>query len=63
LSRKTQHNLNTIVITHMSLLKELKSMGVQLMSHVQASVQLSALTLQPSIVEEIQVNQQTNPKL
>ena len=52
LSRKTQHSLNTIVITHMSLLKEFDSMGIQLVLHGQASVQLSALTLQPSIVEK-----------
>ena len=62
-SRKTQHSLNTIVITQMSLLKELQSMGVQLISHGQASLQLSALTLQPFVVEEIRVNQEINPEL
>ena len=46
LSRKTQYSLNTIVITQMSLLNEYESMGVQLVSRIQASVQLSALTLQ-----------------
>ena len=33
------------------------------MSHGQAHVQLSALTLRHSIVEEIQVSQETDPKL
>ena len=45
LSKKTQHSLNTVVITDMSLLKELKSMGIKLVSQGKASVQLSALTL------------------
>jgi len=47
----------------MTLLKELENLDVQLVSHGQASVQLLALTLQPSVVEEIQVNQETDPKL
>jgi len=47
----------------MSLLKEYESMGVQLVSRKQASVQLSALTLQPSIAEKIQVNKETDPEL
>jgi len=63
LSRKAQHSLNTVVITQLSLLRELEDLGIQLVSHGQASVQLSALALQPSIVEEIRMNQESGPEL
>ena len=62
-SRKVQRSSNVMVITQLSLLKELESLGIQLVSHRQANVQLSALTLQPSTVEEIQVNQESDLKL
>ena len=58
-----QHSPNTVVITQLSLLKELEDLGIQLVSHGQTHVQLSALTLQPSIVEEIRVNQKSDPEL
>jgi len=45
LSKKTRHMLDTIVVTQLSLLKELKNLGVQLASHGQTSAQLSGLTL------------------
>ena len=63
LSRKAQHSLNTMVITQLSLLRELEDLGIQLVFHVQAHVQLSALTLQPSIMMEIRVNQESDPEL
>jgi len=63
LSRKTQHSSNTVVIAKLSLLKELGDLRVRLVSHRQAHVQLSALTLQPSTVEEIQVSQESDPEL
>jgi len=44
-------------------LKELESLGVQLVSYGQVSEQSSTLTLQPSIVKEIRVNQETDPEL
>jgi len=47
--------MNTVVITKVSLLKEFESMGVQLVSHEQANVPLSGLTLQPSLMKEIWV--------
>ena len=56
LNRKTQHSLHTIVITQLSLLKEVENLGVPLVSHGRVSVQLSTLTLQHSIAEEIRVN-------
>jgi len=44
-------------------LRKLEDLGIQLVSHWQAHVQLLALTLQPSIVDEIQVNQESDPEL
>jgi len=44
-------------------LKELEDLGLQLASRGRAHVQLSALTLQPSIVEKIRVNQESDPEL
>ena len=44
-------------------MRELKNLGIQLVSHGQAHVQLSALTSQPSIVKEIRVNQESDPEL
>jgi len=52
-----------MVITQLSFLRELEDLGIQLVSHGQANVQLSALTLQPSIGQEIQVNQESDPEL
>ena len=63
LSRKVQHSPNTVVITQLSLLKEHEDLGIQLVSHGQAPVQLSALTLQPSIVEKIRMDQESDPEL
>jgi len=45
LSRKVQHSSNIVMITQLNLLRELKDLGIQLVSHGQANVQLSALTL------------------
>jgi len=36
LTRKTQHILNTVVITQLNLLRGLENVGVQLVSHGQA---------------------------
>jgi len=44
-SRKAQHSSNMVVITQLSLLRELKDLGIQLVSHGQAIVQLLTLTL------------------
>jgi len=52
-----------VVITQLSLLRELENLGIQLVSHGEANVQLSTLTLQPSIVEEIRVHQESDPEL
>jgi len=50
-----------VAITQGTLLRELESMDVQLASHGQTNVQLAALTLQASLVDEIQANQGTDP--
>ena len=63
MSRKAQHSLRTIVVTQFNLLTELQQLSNQLVSHGQACVHFSALALQPSIVEEIQVNQESDPEL
>jgi len=63
LSSKAQHSSKTMTITQLSLLKGLEDLGIQLVSQRQAHVQLLVLTLKPSIVEKIQVNQKNDPKL
>jgi len=55
--------LNIILITQLQLLRDLEDLGVQLVSHRQVRVQLSTLTLQPSIVEEIRMNQENELEL
>ena len=56
LNREAQHILNTVVTTQLNLLRELEDLAIQLMSHRKANVQLLALTLQPSLMEETRVN-------
>jgi len=63
LSRKTQYSSNTVVITQLNLLRELVEFGIQLVSHGQTNAQLSALTIQSSLVEEIRLNQESDPEL
>ena len=63
LNRKAQHTLNTVVTTQLNLLRELEDLAIQLISHNKANVQLLALTLWPSLMEEIRVNQASDPKL
>ena len=43
LSRKTQYSSNTVGITQLTLLRELEDLGIQLVLHGQAHVQLLAL--------------------
>ena len=52
-----------MVNTQLSLLREWEDLGIQLVSHGYENVQVSAFTLQPSIVEEIWVNQESDPEL
>ena len=47
----------------MTPLKELKCMAVKLVKHGQTGVQLSMLTLQPLLMEQIQLNQETELEL
>ena len=55
--------MNTVVITQLNLLRKCEDLGVQFVSYRQASVQLSMLTLQASILEEIRVNQDDDLEL
>jgi len=45
LNRKAGHPLSTIVISQLNLLRELEDLGIQIVSHRKANVQLPALTL------------------
>ena len=62
-SKEAQHSLSTIMITKLNLLREPEDLGVQLVSHRLAITQMSTVTLQPSAIEEIRVNQEDDTKL
>ena len=53
----------TAVITLLNLLREKEDLDIQLVLHKTANVQLLVLTLQPSLMEEIRVNQDSDPEL
>ena len=61
--RKTQHTLNTVVNTQLNLLRELGDLHIQLASYRNVNVQLLALILQPSLMEEPRVNEDSDPEL
>ena len=61
LNKKTRHPLRNIVITQLNLLRELEDLGIQLVSHRKANVQLQALTLWPFPMGEIRVDPDTDP--
>jgi len=63
LSKKAQHSSNTVVITQLNLLRELEDFRIQLVSHGQTNAQLSGLTIQSSLVEEIRLNQESDHEL
>jgi len=63
LSRKTQHNLNTIVITQPHILRDLECLGVELVSHGRTNALLSVLEVQSSSIEELKLHQKGNTKL
>ena len=63
LNRKAQHTLNTVVTTQLNLLRELGDLHIQLASHRNVNVQLLALTLQPSLMEEPRLNEDSDPAL
>jgi len=52
-----------VVITQLSLLRELEDFGIQLASHGQKNAQSSALTVQSSLLEKIRLNQESDPEL
>ena len=63
LSRKTQHSLNTMIITQPCVLKNLECLGVELISHGTTHALLSALEVQPSLLEEIKSYQNEDATL
>ena len=63
LKRETQHTLNTVVNAQLNFLRELEDLHIQLASHRNVNVQLLALTLQPSLMEEPRVNRDSDPAL
>ena len=63
LNRKAQHTMYAVVITQLNLLRELEVLDIQLVLNRKVNVQLPVLTLQPSLMEEIRVNQDSDPKL
>ena len=63
LNRKVQYTLYAVVITQLNLLRELEDLDIQVVSNRKVNVQLSALTLQPSLMQEIRVNQDSDPVL
>ena len=63
LSKNIQHGLNTIIITQPYVFRDLKCLGVELVSHGQANAQLLALEVQPPIIEEIKLHQKDDVKL
>jgi len=63
LSRKTQHGLNTMINTQPNILRGLENMGIELVLLRYIDGMLSALEVQPSIIEEIMTNQKDDTKL
>jgi len=53
LSRKAQHNLNTIIITQPHVLEDLECLGIELTSHGMTDALLSALEVKPHLIEEV----------
>ena len=63
LNKTAQHTLFTIVITQLNLSREPEDLDIQVVSHRKANVQLPALSLQPSLTEEIRVNHDSDLEL
>ena len=63
LNRKAQYTLNAVVITQLNLLRELEVFDIQLVLNGKVNVQLPTLTLQPSLMQEIRVNRDSDPVL
>ena len=56
LTKRAQHSLNTIVITQLNLLRGLENLGVQLMSHGQASKNINGsnyFKLEPVVLHDL----------
>ena len=62
LSRKTQHNMNTIIVTHPRVLEDLER-GIELVSYGLTRASLFVLEVQLSLLEEIEFHQKEDVKL
>ena len=60
---KTQHNLNTIAITQLDMLRDIENMGIEFVSYKQVIALLSTLEVQPCIREGIKLHQKNDTKL
>jgi len=63
LSRKTQHGLNTMINTQYDLLRGLENMCIKLVLPGYIDGMVSALEVQPSIIEEITASQKEDTKV
>jgi len=63
LSRKTQHGLNMMINAQPSILRALKTMGIELVLPGNTNGLLTALEVQPFIIEEIKASQKDDAKL
>jgi len=63
LNRRKRHGLNTIVITQPHILRALKHLAIELVSHGQSNALLLALEVQHSLVKETKSHQNDDAKL
>ena len=62
LSRKTQVSCNCLITTQKELLWDLEKLGIEVCRHGSNSI-LSALTIQPTLIEEIRIAQRQDPQI
>ena len=63
LSRKTQHGLNTKINTQLGILRDLETMGLELVLPGDTNGLFIALEVQPSVIEEIKGRQKDDARL
>lgn len=63
LSRKTQHNLSTVISIQPGILRDLEDMGIELILPGLTDGLLSTLEVQPLIAEEIKARQKDDALL
>jgi len=63
LSRKTKHELNTIISTQPNILRDLENMGTEFVLPGYVDRLLSALEVQPSTIKETEASQKDDAEL